>query len=173
MLLVVTVTTGLFFVMNIGASGAASFNGHRLWFGCRSESNGLAAVWNCCFLGAWLGGSCPNDRQLYGIPVPLTEIATSSIIEIGFAKHGKAVLKKDIVVQMIPVWAVSPVLSMVLCYTLIPLLMEQNGYPIAAMGGVMISVYGVHVLMKKTIKGKVDSNVIFAKTPRRNTRSEV
>lgn len=95
------------------------------------------------------GASIVTVASLFGIPVPLTQITTSSIIGIGFAKHGKAVLKKDIVVQMLTVWIVSPVLAMVLSYTLIQLIIEHNIYPIIAMGGVLISVFGVLSLIKR------------------------
>lgn len=97
------------------------------------------------------GASIVTVASLFGIPVPLTQITTSSIIGIAFAKHGKAVLKKDIVVQMLTVWLVSPVLSMVLSYTLIQLIVEHNIYPIIVMAGVLISVFGVLSLMKRQI----------------------
>jgi sulfate permease len=96
------------------------------------------------------GAAIVTVASVFGIPVPLTQITTSSIIGIGFAKHGKSVLKKGIVVQLLTVWIVSPVLSMVLSYTLIQLLIEHNFYPIVAMAGVLISVFGVLSLMKKT-----------------------
>lgn len=86
--------------------------------------------------------------SLFGIPVPLTQITTSSIIGIGFTKDGLKVLKKDIVVRMLTIWIVSPVLSMILTYTLIQLMIEQNIYPIIAMAGVAISLFGVLFLMK-------------------------
>ncbi|MEH7123648.1 inorganic phosphate transporter [Bacillus sp. JJ1773] len=95
------------------------------------------------------GASIVTIASLFGIPVPLTQITTSSIIGIGYAKQGKAVLKKGIVVQLLTVWIVSPVLSMVLTYTLIQLIIEQNFYPVIAMIGVLISVFGVLSLMKR------------------------
>ncbi len=95
------------------------------------------------------GASIVTIASMFGIPVPLTQITTSSIIGIGFAKYGKSVLKKDIVVQLLTVWLVSPVLSMVLSYTLIQLIIEHNFYPIIAMAGVLISVFGVLSLMKR------------------------
>ncbi|WP_417898179.1 inorganic phosphate transporter [Bacillus haimaensis] len=93
------------------------------------------------------GAGIVTVASLFGIPVPLTQITTSSIIGIGFVKQGRAVLKKDIVVQLLVVWVVSPVLSMVLSYTLIQLLIEQNMYPVIAMLGVLVSVFGVRFLM--------------------------
>jgi sulfate permease len=95
------------------------------------------------------GATIVTVASVFGIPVPLTQITTSSIIGIGFAKHGRAVLKKDIVTQLLTVWMVSPVLSMVLSYTLIQLIIENNIYPIIAMAGVLISVFGVLSLMKR------------------------
>lgn len=95
------------------------------------------------------GASIVTVASMFGIPVPLTQITTSSIIGIGFAKHGKAVLKKDIVIQLLTVWLVSPFLSMVLSYTMIQMVIERNFYPIIAMAGVLISVFGVLFLMKR------------------------
>jgi sulfate permease len=122
--------------------------GHRVL-----ETNGkkittLRLEEGCVISGT--GAAIVTVASIFGIPVPLTQITTSSIIGIGFAKHGKSVLKKGIVVQLLTVWIVSPVLSMVLSYTLIQLLIEHNFYPIVAMAGVLISVFGVMSLMKRT-----------------------
>jgi sulfate permease len=122
--------------------------GHRVL-----ETNGkkittLRLEEGCVISGT--GAAIVTVASVFGIPVPLTQITTSSIIGIGFAKHGKSVLKKGIVVQLLTVWIVSPVLSMVLSYTLIQLLIEHNFYPIVAMAGVLISVFGVSSLMKRS-----------------------
>jgi sulfate permease len=122
--------------------------GHRVL-----ETNGkkittLRLEEGCVISGT--GAAIVTAASVFGIPVPLTQITTSSIIGIGYAKHGKSVLKKDIVVQLLTVWIVSPVLSMVLSYTLIQLLIEHNFYPIVAMAGVLISVFGVLSLMKRS-----------------------
>ncbi|KAF0817811.1 MULTISPECIES: inorganic phosphate transporter [unclassified Cytobacillus] len=95
------------------------------------------------------GAGIVTIASVFGIPVPLTQITTSSIIGIGFVKQGRSVFKKDIVVQLLVVWVVSPVLSMVLSYTLIQLLIEHNVYPVIAMAGVLISVFGVKFLMNQ------------------------
>lgn len=94
------------------------------------------------------GATIVTIASLFGIPVPLTQITTSSIIGIGFAKDGVKVLKKNIVVQLLTVWIVSPVISMVLSYTLIQILIEQNFYPIIVVLGALISSFGVLFLMK-------------------------
>ncbi len=95
------------------------------------------------------GAGIVTAASVFGIPVPLTQITTSSILGIGFVKHGKSVLKKGIVVQMLTVWIVSPVLSMILAYTFIQLLVEHNVYAIIAMAGALISVLGVLSLIKR------------------------
>jgi sulfate permease len=132
----------------LAVAAGAFFLGHRV-----IETNGkkittLKLEEGCIISGT--GASIVTAASIFGIPVPLTQITTSSIIGIGFAKYGKSVLKKDIVVQLITVWIVSPVLSMVLSYTIIQLVIERNFYPIIAMAGVLISVFGVLFLMKKT-----------------------
>ncbi|MCM3670424.1 anion permease [Mesobacillus maritimus] len=96
------------------------------------------------------GASIVTVASLFGIPVPLTQITTSSIIGIGFVNQGKEVLKKGIVVQLLTVWVVSPVLSMVLSYTLIQLLIENDIYPVIAIVGVVVSILGVLFLMKSS-----------------------
>jgi sulfate permease len=95
------------------------------------------------------GASIVTVASLFGIPVPLTQITTSSIIGIGFVKEGFSVLKKQIVIQLLTVWIVSPVISMVLSYTLIQIVIEQNFYPIIVVLGVLISALGTVSLMNK------------------------
>jgi sulfate permease len=143
---IMTTGNGIFWGGLFVALGAL-FLGHRVL-----ETNGkkittLKLEEGCVISGT--GATIVTLASMFGIPVPLTQITTSSIVGIGFAKNGKEVLKKDIVVQMLTVWIVSPVLSMVLSYTLIQLLIEQNIYPIIAMAGVLISVFGVLFLMKR------------------------
>ncbi|MGD7046008.1 anion permease [Jeotgalibacillus proteolyticus] len=125
----------------------ALFLGHRVMETNGKKITSLKLEEGCVISGT--GASIVTAASLFGIPVPLTQITTSSIIGIGFAKQGKAVLKKSIVVQMLTVWVVSPVLSMVLSYTMILLLVEQNFYPIVALVGVIISVLGVLFLVKR------------------------
>ena len=121
--------------------------GHRVLETNGKKITALRLEEGCVISGT--GATIVTIASVFGIPVPLTQITTSSIIGIGFAKNGKSVLKKDIVVQLLTVWIVSPVLSMVLSYTLIQMIIEHNLYPIIAMAGVLISVFGVMSLMKR------------------------
>ncbi|MEH7254640.1 inorganic phosphate transporter [Neobacillus niacini] len=129
--------------------------GHRVLETNGKKITALRLEEGCVISGT--GAAIVTVASIFGIPVPLTQITTSSIIGIGFAKHGKSVLKKGIVVQLLTVWIVSPVLSMVLSYTLIQLLIEHNFYPIVAMAGVLISVFGVMSLMKKSNQPVVEA----------------
>lgn len=132
----------------LAVAAGACLLGHRVIETNGKKITSLRLEEGCVISGT--GASIVTAASLFGIPVPLTQITTSSIIGIGFAKHGKAVLKKDIVVQLLTVWLVSPVLSMVLSYTIIQLVIVQNFYPIIVMAGVLISVFGVLNLMKRT-----------------------
>lgn len=128
-------------------AGGALMLGHRVLETNGKKITSLRLEEGCVISGT--GATIVTIASVFGIPVPLTQITTSSIIGIGYAKNGKSVLKKDIVVQLLTVWIVSPVLSMVLSYTLIQLIIEHNFYPIIAMAGVLISVIGIMSLMKK------------------------
>lgn len=137
----------------LAVSLGAFLLGHRV-----IETNGkkitkLRLEEGCIISGT--GASIVTVASLFGIPVPLTQITTSSIIGIGFAKYGKSVLKKGIVVQLLTVWIVSPVISMVLSYTIIQLVIVRNFYPIIVMAGVLISVLGVLFLMKRTTSASI------------------
>jgi sulfate permease len=183
-LTVLVVFMGLFEAFSAGMNNVANAVGPLVGADILSTSDGIFWGGLCVALGAFLlghrvletngkkittlrleegcvisgtGAAIVTAASLFGIPVPLTQITTSSIIGIGFAKHGKSVLKKGIVVQLLTVWIVSPVLSMVLSYTLIQLLIEHNFYPIVAMAGVLISVFGVMSLMKKSTPAVIEA----------------
>jgi sulfate permease len=128
-------------------AGGALLLGQRVLETNGKKITALRLEEGCVISGT--GATIVTIASVFGIPVPLTQITTSSIIGIGFAKHGKSVLKKGIVVQLLTVWIVSPVLSMVLSYTMIQMIIEHNFYPIIAMVGVLISVFGVMSLMKR------------------------
>ena len=100
------------------------------------------------------GAAVVTLASIFGIPVPLVQITSSSIIGIGFAKQGREVFQKEIVIKLLAVWIVSPVLSMVLSFTLIQMMIEHNLYPIIIMVGVLISVFGLKYLMKKPGESK-------------------
>ncbi|WP_026693477.1 inorganic phosphate transporter [Peribacillus kribbensis] len=173
---VLVIFMGLFEAFSAGMNNVANAVGPLVGAGLISTHNGI--LWGGLFvsLGAFFlgrkvletngkkitdlkleegciisgtGAGIVTAASIFGIPVPLTQITTSSIIGLGFAKYGKEVLKKDIVIKLLAVWIVSPVLSMVLSFTLIQLIVEKNVYPIIVIIGVLISVFGIKFLMRK------------------------
>lgn len=99
------------------------------------------------------GASIVITASLFGIPVPLTQITTSSIIGIGFVKDGVAVLKKKIVVQLLTVWVVSPIISMVLSYSLVQWIIEKNFYPMLILSFVFFVIIGtVFSIRRKNVQ---------------------
>ncbi|GGE71187.1 inorganic phosphate transporter [Priestia taiwanensis] len=85
---------------------------------------------------------------LYGLPLPITQITTSSIIGIGSAKNGAAVLKKGIVVQMLKVWFAAPFLSMVIAYVLVKVFIQSDFYAVAIVVAVFLATIGLISLVQ-------------------------
>ncbi len=69
-----------------------------------------------------------QSASLFGLPVPLTQVTTSSIIGIGAAKTGFTKEQREVVIQMLKVWVVSPVFSLVISYVLVKLVLESDLY---------------------------------------------
>ncbi len=86
--------------------------------------------------------------SLFGIPVPLTQITTSSIIGIGTAKDGFQLWQKDVITKMLKVWAVSPLFSLVISYSMIKLFLESDLYTLIAIGSVILATIGSGSLIK-------------------------
>lgn len=90
--------------------------------------------------------------SLFGLPVPLTQVTSSSIIGMGMAKNGGSVFHKDIVKTMIKVWIVSPILSLTLSYFLISICLKGDFYTAFIMFCVLLASIGVLSLMKSAKK---------------------
>lgn len=88
--------------------------------------------------------------SLFGIPVPLTQITTSSILGIGIAKSGKTVLQQKIVKKMLMVWLISPLVSLTMSYFLVKLLIESDFYTIFVLLSLLLATIGAISLMKAT-----------------------
>lgn len=95
------------------------------------------------------GGAIVTISSIFGIPVPLTQITTSSIIGIGFSKQGRSIFKKHIIVQLLTIWIISPFVSMVLTYSLIQFIIEKNIYVIIVVIGTIVSVIGAFLLKQR------------------------
>jgi sulfate permease len=81
---------------------------------------------------------------LMGIPVPIVQSTAAGIMGVGFARRGRHTLRKQVVRDMVTVWVVSPVVSLVLAYLLAhfivdtPVLGRALTYPLLIVGGVVI-----------------------------------
>ncbi|MCR6110331.1 inorganic phosphate transporter [Bacillus sp. A301a_S52] len=104
------------------------------------------------------GGGLVIIASIFGIPVPLTQATTAGIVGVGCAENGFQLWQKDVIKKIIKVWLVSPVLSLVMSYTLIHLFLLHNPYIVAVMVFMIISTIGTISLYRsvKIEKGTLD-----------------
>ncbi|WP_110113710.1 inorganic phosphate transporter [Bacillus sp. CGMCC 1.16541] len=100
------------------------------------------------------GASLVTTASIFGLPVPLTQVTTSSIIGIGAAKDGFYIWQQKVIVQMLKVWIVSPVFSLVISYGLVKLLLESDLYSLVVLLSGCIATVGILSLMKTARKKK-------------------
>lgn len=96
------------------------------------------------------GGSLVITASIFGLPVPLTQITTSAIVGVGTADKGFQMWQQSIVKQIIKVWVVSPVISLVLSYGLILLFKTTDYYTLFVILSVFIATAGVYSLYLST-----------------------
>ncbi|EGL82779.1 phosphate transporter [Caldalkalibacillus thermarum TA2.A1] len=94
------------------------------------------------------GGTLVVIASLLGIPVPLTQATTSAIVGVGTAENGFRLWQKNVIVQIIKVWVVSPILSLVVAYTLVHLILDPNPYVIIVLISVFVGTFGTLSLLK-------------------------
>lgn len=92
------------------------------------------------------GGLLVIGASLLGIPVPLTQVTTTAILGIGTAEHGFRLWQKGIISKIIKVWIVSPVLSLVVSFTLVKLFIEPSPYTLVVLVSLLIATIGVKSL---------------------------
>ncbi len=90
------------------------------------------------------GGSLVITASLFGLPVPLTQVTTSAIIGIGTVDGGMRLWQKSILKQIIKVWIVSPLFSLVLSYGLILLFKQGDYYSLFVLVSVLIATAGAY-----------------------------
>lgn len=86
--------------------------------------------------------------SIFGLPVPLTQVTSSSIIGMGMAKNGKQIFHKHIVKKIIRIWIVSPIFSLAISYFLVQLFLEKDFYTIILIGSIIVGTLGVISLMR-------------------------
>jgi len=77
---------------------------------------------------SFTGASLVMVASIFGIPIPMTQITTSSILGIGFVKEGKQVFQKDIVQRLLKIWIVSPLVSLIISYSIVQAFIFSNWY---------------------------------------------
>lgn len=96
------------------------------------------------------GGSLVITASVFGLPVPLTQITTSAIVGIGTAEKGFHMWQQSIIKQIIKVWIVSPVFSLVMSYGLILLFKQADYYSLFVITSVFIATVGFYSLYLST-----------------------
>ncbi|WP_431811849.1 inorganic phosphate transporter [Lysinibacillus sp. FW12] len=86
--------------------------------------------------------------SIFGLPVPLTQVTSSSIIGMGMAQNGKQIFHQHIVKKIIRIWIVSPIFSLAISYFLVQLFLEKDLYAIILIGSIIVGTLGVISLMR-------------------------
>ncbi len=92
------------------------------------------------------GGFLVIVASLFGIPVPLTQVTTSAILGIGSVNHGVDMWQKGIVLKILKVWLVSPLLSLVVSFSLVKIFVEPEPYQVIVMTAGLLSLIGLKSL---------------------------
>ncbi|WP_336885156.1 inorganic phosphate transporter [Caldalkalibacillus salinus] len=102
------------------------------------------------------GGILVLLASLFGIPVPLTQVTTSAIVGIGMADTGMQVWHKQIVQRIIKVWIASPIISLVVAYSLVRVFMmsDYTNAVLLCMCTILAFV-GIVLLVKMAIRGNI------------------
>lgn len=100
------------------------------------------------------GGTLVAIASIFGIPVPITQATTTAILGIGTAKDGFSLWQKGVIKQIIQVWIVSPVSSLVISYGLINLVLAPDPYIIIVLMSLFIATVGVISLSREVRKEK-------------------
>lgn len=95
--------------------------------------------------------------SIFGLPVPLAQVTSSSIIGMGMAKNGGNVFHKQVVKTMLKVWVVSPFLSLSLSYMLVSLLLKGDYYALIVVTSVLLASVGTISLMRAVKKSTAPS----------------
>jgi len=101
-----------------------------------------------------VGAGLVITSSIFGLPVPLVQVTSSSIIGLGTARNGREVIQSDIVKKIVKIWIVSPLVSLSISYFLVKLLVDYDIYSIIIPVSVMIATIGAISLMKAIRKEK-------------------
>lgn len=115
-------------------------------------------------LVSFTSGTLVLIASVLGMPVPLTQATTMSIIGIGASKSGMSLWKSAVVKRILLIWIISPVSSMVVSYLLIQTMIEKNGYSLIIVLGAVVMSFGYASFIKPA-KKKFKKNVVPIQNP--------
>ncbi|QDP39530.1 inorganic phosphate transporter [Radiobacillus deserti] len=90
-----------------------------------------------------IGATLVIIASLFGIPVPHTQVTTCSILGVGVSDNGRQIWKKGIILKLIKTWAMSPVFSLVISYSLVKLFIDADFSGILLLIVFLTVVYGI------------------------------
>ncbi|MNI01040.1 Sulfate permease CysP [compost metagenome] len=93
-----------------------------------------------------IGGLLVIIASIFGIPVPLTQVTTTAILAIGTAEHGFKLWQKGIIGKILKVWLVSPLLALVVSYTLVKVIIEPDVYVLLVLAALLVATLGLRSL---------------------------
>ncbi|WLR52826.1 inorganic phosphate transporter [Bacillus tianshenii] len=179
--IILLIGTGFLESFSAGMNNVANAVGPLVGAGLLSVDNAVVSGGICVALGAFLfGGKVVETNannitkmsltegivisgtsgilvvsaSLFGIPIPLTQVTTTSIVGVDCAKTGMKIWQKSIISRIIKVWIVSPVFSLVLAYALMIGLFQQDVYTLFILLSVMIATIGTMSLIVSIKKEK-------------------
>jgi sulfate permease len=100
------------------------------------------------------GGGLVIFASVLGIPVPLTQVTTTAILGVGIAENGYKMWQKGIIVKILKVWIVSPVLALIVSYSLIHLFIDPDPYKMTVVVGVLVATVFTMSLYQMILKEK-------------------
>ncbi|WCN37380.1 inorganic phosphate transporter [Aneurinibacillus uraniidurans] len=100
---------------------------------------------------SFTGGLLVIIASVFGIPVPLVQATTCAILGVGTAENGFRLWQKNVIRQIIKVWVVSPVTSLVVSYAMVNLLLQPNPYVLIVIVSVFVATIGL-LSLSRTIR---------------------
>ena len=101
-----------------------------------------------------IGATLVIIASVFGIPVPLTQITTCSILAIGVSDQGKEIWEKKIVKKIAMTWVLSPIFSLVISYNLVKVFIDFNYSGLVILFICIIFVYSLNIIWKHNRKGR-------------------
>ncbi|WP_275296596.1 inorganic phosphate transporter [Brevibacillus choshinensis] len=88
------------------------------------------------------GGTLVIVASIFGIPVPLTQATTCAILGVGTAENGLKLWQKGIIKQILMVWIVSPVSSLVVSFAFVHVFLRSDLYMLVVLISVFVATLG-------------------------------